>query len=469
MQVNEGNITLSATDLVAHAACDHLTVLDWQQKTGERSKPDHYDPLMEILQERGFRHEAAFVEALSAQGIKIVHIPGVGIDEEGIRATREAMESGAEVVVQAALRDGVWSGRADILIRVDTPSELGGYSYQIVDTKLARETKGATILQLCLYADLLAASQGTTPEYVGVVVPWSGYEPQWFRVADYAAYYRRVKQAAEDAAGSAREACTYPDPKPHCDMCRWQRECEHRRRADDHLSLVAGITKSQINEWRKQGIETVSALAQVPVPLTFRPERGSAHALERSRHQAAIQAKARQSGTHEYELLDLEPGFGLTAVPEPSRGDIFFDIESDAFVGEHGLEYLLGYAYQDDDGDWHYDSHWALKRKPFSMFFSASSIQASTSETVRSCLRATSATVAFPFRISMTTAVFRFAVQRFTGASSFIMPSCWPHNSLCSVGGGHFTTREDWCRTLDQAKVMLTQRAAAKVRRGHTG
>ena len=31
------------------------------------------------------------------------------------------------------------------------------------------------------------------------------------------------------------------------------------------------------------------------------------------------------------------------------------------------------------------------------------------------------------------------------------------------------TTREDWCSSLDQAKVMLTQRAAAKVRRGYTG
>ncbi|WP_081619719.1 WGR domain-containing protein [Thioalkalivibrio sp. ALE12] len=31
------------------------------------------------------------------------------------------------------------------------------------------------------------------------------------------------------------------------------------------------------------------------------------------------------------------------------------------------------------------------------------------------------------------------------------------------------TTREDWCTTLDQATAILTQRAAAKVRRGYTG
>ena len=31
------------------------------------------------------------------------------------------------------------------------------------------------------------------------------------------------------------------------------------------------------------------------------------------------------------------------------------------------------------------------------------------------------------------------------------------------------TTREGWCSTADQAEAMLTQRAAAKMRRGYTG
>ncbi|WP_018951713.1 hypothetical protein [Thioalkalivibrio sp. AKL12] len=121
MQVNKGHITLNATDLVAHAACDHLTVLDWQQQTGQRAKPDYYDPLTEILRERGFRHEAAFIQALEDQGLSVSHIDGVGVDDGAMRATREAMEAGADVIVQAALRHGTWSGRADVLQRVETP------------------------------------------------------------------------------------------------------------------------------------------------------------------------------------------------------------------------------------------------------------------------------------------------------------------------------------------------------------
>jgi uncharacterized protein len=60
----------------------------------------------------------------------------------------------------------------------------------VIDTKLARETKGGTVLQLCLYADLVEAVQGKRPEFGYVVAPWSDYGPQRFRMDDYGAFYR---------------------------------------------------------------------------------------------------------------------------------------------------------------------------------------------------------------------------------------------------------------------------------------
>jgi len=71
------------------------------------------------------------------------------------------MLSGAPIIVQAALRSGQWAGRADVLRRVERQSNLGGWSYEAVDAKLARETKGGTILQLSLYSDLLLHDIGT--------------------------------------------------------------------------------------------------------------------------------------------------------------------------------------------------------------------------------------------------------------------------------------------------------------------
>jgi len=355
-------IQLSATDLVGHLNCGHLTALDVQVAMGALKKPENYDPLLEILRERGQRHEDAYIQHLRDAGHQLIKIEGVDITDATVDATLEAMRSGSEIIIQAALRHGRWSGRADVLRRVETPSDLGDFSYEIIDTKLARETKGGTVLQLCLYADLLANAQGRPPEKVFVVAPWSDYQPQEFRFSDYAAYFRRVKAAAENALELPEDQVEYPDPKSHCDVCRWEQQCDKRRRADDHLCLVAGISKNQISELQANGFGTAKTLADMPSPMPFQPQRGAPASFERVRAQAAIQVSARETGERKFEFLDVVPEFGFAALPKPSNGDVFFDIESDQFVGEQGLEYLFGYSYFDDAGAEQYEQDWAFDR-----------------------------------------------------------------------------------------------------------
>ena len=202
-----------------------------------------------------------------------------------------------QIIVQGAFRRKGWVGRTDILRRVESPSDLGPWSYEVIDTKLARETKGGTVLQLCLYADLVESVQGRRPEFGYVVAPWSDYEPQNFRMDDYSAFYRRVRRSLEEFVEAPSSDQDYPEPKEHCDICGWRASCEARRRADDHLCLVAGISKLQTNELQRQAINTVSELAAMPLPLAWKPERGSAHAYERVREQARIQVEGREVGT----------------------------------------------------------------------------------------------------------------------------------------------------------------------------
>ena len=54
-----------------------------------------------------------------------------------LRQTLAAMNRGAQVIVQGALSHDHWIGRADILRRIETPSDIGNWSYEVVDTKLA--------------------------------------------------------------------------------------------------------------------------------------------------------------------------------------------------------------------------------------------------------------------------------------------------------------------------------------------
>ena len=127
--------------------------------------------------------------------------------------TVEAMKRGADVIVQATFNHERWLGRADILLRVDVPSDLGDWSYEVVDTKLARETRGGTILQLCLYSELLAEIQGRMPERMHVVSPGTDFEPESFRLDDFLAYYRLVKGRLEsfvDARRGETDFITYP-------------------------------------------------------------------------------------------------------------------------------------------------------------------------------------------------------------------------------------------------------------------
>ena len=63
MQKLGDSILLSASDLVGHLNCRHLTGLDIAVATGALKKPKVWDPLLEILWERGARHEQRLCRA----------------------------------------------------------------------------------------------------------------------------------------------------------------------------------------------------------------------------------------------------------------------------------------------------------------------------------------------------------------------------------------------------------------------
>jgi predicted RecB family nuclease len=360
----------SASDLVGHLDCHHLTALDAAVARGTATKPKIWDPVLETLAERGRAHERQYLEKLKELGLSVVEIEGGGVNSTQVAQTLEAMRSGAAVIYQAALLQGVWSGRADVLRRLEVASALGTWSYEAVDAKLARETKGATVLQLSLYSELLAVAQGRVPEHMYVVTPGSGFEPEIYRTQSFGAYYRRVRKGLEHFMdGGDSRSTTYPEPNAHCELCVWRVPCDLRRRGDDHLCLVAGITKIQMNEFRGREVSTLASLAEVPLPLKWKPERGSAASYERVREQARIQVEGRVAGKPRYETLAVEKDLGLSRLPAPSPGDVFFDLEGDPFIEDGGLEYLFGYSFE--DGEVQYRGDWAVSRKGEKQAFEA--------------------------------------------------------------------------------------------------
>lgn len=360
MKRNQEGIQLSASDLTGHLACKHLTQLD--RAVAERrteAPPLYFDPVLELLQRRGLEHEVAYVEHLKRErgATSVVEVRDFS-GEDAAERTLAAMRAGSDVVVQGVLRDSPWYGRSDILLRVETPSDLGEWSYEVVDTKLAQDTKGSTVLQLCLYSDMLGKAQGRAPESMHVVKPGDGFSTESYRYAEYAPYFRLARKRLEATLAGAPDDGTYPLPVAHCDVCRWWRQCDERRRSDDHLTLVAGMTVAHAKEFNRQGVTTLAGLANSTPALTERPKQGAPETFERLGEQARVQLQGREREAPVYELIEPEAGRGLGRLPEPDRGDIFFDIEGDALLEDGGREYLLGYTYENNDGVWDYVSLW---------------------------------------------------------------------------------------------------------------
>lgn len=342
MRLVDKRLRLSATDLANHLSCRHLSQLSRDAAEGRAKKPKWHDPIAAILAERGIAHEAAYLEHLrDVKGIEVAAIPE-GSDSQSLDRTRAAMQQGAALIYQGVLGNEHWYGRTDFLRRIDTPSELGDWSYEVIDAKLATETRAGTILQLCVYSELVAELQGAWPTHAYVVAPHHDFEPEPYRLGDYTAYYRLVKRRLDDALARS-DTATYPDPVMHCEVCAWWKLCNERRRDDDHLCFVAGISRLQTDQLGRNGVGTLEQLGDLrEIP---KPARGSREALERVRDQAAIQLRARRSGERQFEILEpVDERHGLALLPAPSPGDIFLDLEGDRLAADGGRDYLFGYV-----------------------------------------------------------------------------------------------------------------------------
>lgn len=344
-------LALSASELSAFSECAHHTFLNLAVARGDRRRPGENEIERLLLERRGHAHEARILQHYRDLGHDVVQLspaPPRDLDARAraAEATLVAMRAGAPVIYQATLVAGDWTGRPDFLLKVPGQTRFGDFGYEVVDAKLARHAQARALIQLCVYTEQLAGLLGATPEYFWIAIgggsPAASAEPIRLRSADYLAYHRRVRERFERFIADAEQE-PYPEPVEHCDICRWWKTCEERRRVDDHPSLVAGITRRQRDRLALAGVSTTTALA------TLEPGASIAGIdpgpLGRVREQARLQVEARASGVPRYELLfDAEPRSGLERLPAPTPGDLFLDLEGDAFAFGTGLEYLFGWV-----------------------------------------------------------------------------------------------------------------------------
>src|ERR1017187_2963778 len=290
----------SATDIASFLACRHTATLARAESKNEITKPFFKNQTIDLLRTLGQAHEQRHLRELAEKdGLSITQIAISGGNwKDAVAETVEALRQGVDAVYQATLLDAPWGGRADFLVRVNKPSALGSWSYEVVETKLARSTKATALVQLCFYSDLLSRIQGVEPQWMHVVLGGAA-SPERFQVQRYIPYFRKVRSEFERAW--KLETDTYPEPTEHCEVCSWFPLCDTRRRADDHTSLVAGISRNQRKALAGRGVSTMADLAKLVLRPKPKIDRIGDAALVRIREQSRLQVQGRDGGRLIYE------------------------------------------------------------------------------------------------------------------------------------------------------------------------
>ena len=354
---------LTPTRVSAWLGCAHTaTLTSAYRAAGEPVPLGAFGSFAQLLRDKGIDHERAHLDALRAQGRDVVEVPARSDGETFERwasRTRAVLAEGHDVVFQAPLVHDGMRGIADFLERVEVPSDLGAFSYEPVDAKLARsEAKPGHVMQLCFYADALEALQGVRPSRVHLELGSGARESIVLATVD--AYWRRVRgrlfAALDDPPATEARKCA------QCQYCVFSAACEEQWRGRDALVYVAGIRATEIERCEADGVTTLTGLATGTGPVTDLKDDRLAHL----RRQAALQLERGGDEVPPFETIE-RPSAGspeelIARLPLPDTGDVFLDLEGHPiWRADTGLFFLFGALVSDPaqpDG-WGFRTWWA--------------------------------------------------------------------------------------------------------------
>jgi uncharacterized protein len=277
---------------------------------------DEEDKLQSVLQKKGFEHEKKILEGFRARGLRIKENVQFG-------EVATAIMEGYDVIYQAKLTTERFCGDADFIVKEDG-------EYVIYDTKLAREVKPYMIYQLCIYTEALGLILGEIPKKFKIITGLGEIITK--NTFDYFYYFKAVEKEFLHFHDSF-EINNPPLPENYASHGSWSDHAEIELLKRDHLSIVASITRKNIQNLEGIGIATVQDLIESPFSTDTRIDKDI---FERLKMQAKLQ---RDSETKEKPLYKIRREINIpTKTPE----DLYFDMEGYPLYGKDGLEYLFG-------------------------------------------------------------------------------------------------------------------------------
>ncbi|HEX3285296.1 MAG TPA: TM0106 family RecB-like putative nuclease [Mycobacterium sp.] len=336
MFVADDRVIYSASDLAAAARCEYALLRSFDARLGWGPAVAAEDELLARTAKLGGEHEQRHLDELrlmSQDTVTNIGRPAYTVAglSAAADATLRAVERRAPMIYQAAMFDGRFVGFADFLV-------FDGQRYRLRDTKLARSVKVEALLQLAAYAETLAAAGVPVADEVELVL--GDNATVGYRVDELVPVYRPRRAELErllDGHLAGGTAVRWEDENVRaCFRCP---ECSIQVREHDDLLLVAGMRASQRARLIDADITTMTELAHHDGQV---PEL-SARTVAALTAQARLQTAPKVDGKPPYEVTDSQP---LNLLPDPDKGDLFFDFEGDPLWSadgrDWGLEYLWG-------------------------------------------------------------------------------------------------------------------------------
>ena len=162
MKILNNKIFTSPSDLNNFVSCKYLikNEIKFLNKEIQRNQ-ESIDK--KLWKEFGLRHENKHFKLLKEEYKNVISIKQDLKEEERFKQTVKAIKEGFDLIYHAYFIDDNFRGEADFLIKTDTKSNLGNFSYEVYDTKVSRKPRPRHIYQITAYSSMLSKIQGTLP------------------------------------------------------------------------------------------------------------------------------------------------------------------------------------------------------------------------------------------------------------------------------------------------------------------
>jgi uncharacterized protein len=319
---------LNAELLLNYQRCSRRAFLDLYGDRSQRDPPSDY--LLKLLQDSQTNQRSLLADQDARQ-------PSYAPRDwkAGAAATLAMMQQGVERIYQGVLTAEGTNGvtlvsNPDLLVKQPGQSHFGDWLYAPTEIKLGKRPKLEYQIVTAFHMLVLAQVQGAWPETA------------WLLLRERGAYSVDLwemlprMQAIVDECIQAMLQTEAPEvfiARNRCSLCHWFGHCYTIAKAEQHLSLLPGVTPSRYLQLQTLNVTTVKGVAEMNAArLAPLPGFGSETA-----HKLVRQAR---STLHNQALL-IEPltSARLLAELPTAPVELYFDIEAEPALN---LVYLHG-------------------------------------------------------------------------------------------------------------------------------